>query len=131
MKKTSETTDPILKAYLDRIEAATAQIVAAKLAPIIRDLTQATKAKSSVIDVQPAIEPPSDRFVTMTEACELLRINRTTMLRRERQGKVPRRKEFPDGRTRWLKSQWDEWIASAKEHKPDPAKSAELAARLH
>lgn len=79
--------------------------------------------------IEPAL-PPGDRFVSMAELCKRLGLNRTTVLRRERADKIPRRQTFPDGRSGWTASQIEEWFAAAQEHEPNHQENLARAARL-
>ncbi len=72
----------------------------------------------------------TEHFVSMAKMCRMLGLNRTTVLRRERQGKIPRRLAFPDGRSGWTRTQIDAWFATATPHTPDAEAAARLVARL-
>ncbi len=51
-----------------------------------------------------------ERFVTMREAGKRLNCHRTTLLRMERQGRIPKRRRM-SGRTGWLQSEIETHLA--------------------
>jgi excisionase family DNA binding protein len=68
--------------------------------------------------VQPQAITPApiegERFVTMREASKRLNCHRTTLLRMERQGRMPKRRRM-SGRTGWLQSEIETYLASLSE----------------
>jgi len=107
------------------VDAAVKEAVAAHLAPAMAELRrQAADAADSPGDRGP------ERIVTIPELCRRLDVNRTTILRRERAGKLPRRVTFPDGRLGWSSIEIDKWFAKAAELPRDEMADAERAARL-
>lgn len=107
----------------DLINEAIASAIKQHVVPLIEKVTAEARP-------QPNVEPEIEHFVSMTEMCEQLKVNRTTVLRRERAGLVPKRKKFPDGRAGWLWSEIEQWFASATDKEPDPVADAERAARI-
>ncbi|OYW54232.1 MAG: hypothetical protein B7Y80_12965 [Hyphomicrobium sp. 32-62-53] len=108
----------------DLINDAVRRAVAEHVAPLIAELKRLPRTEPV-----PAPVPGAERFVSMSELCQRLGVNRSTLLRREKAGKLPARKTFPDGRVGWTASQVDDWFAQAREG-TDPERNAELAARI-
>lgn len=77
------------------------------------------------------VAPETERIVGMRELCERLGVNRTTVLRKERQGKVPRRRQFPDGQMGWLSTEIDAWLKGSPRTELSPTERARLASRIH
>lgn len=109
----------------DAIHAAVQAAVAEHMAPFLKELR-----KVAFAEAQAPAGKGEERFVSMVELCKRLGVNRSTILRRERVGKLPKRRTFPDGRVGWTASDIDRWFASATEG-TDPERNAELAARIH
>lgn len=116
---TSKPTDPLS----ELIHAAVASAVAEHISPLIAGLA------SKPAPPEPPAQIGGERFVSMVELCQRLGVNRSTLLRRERAGKLPTRKTFPDGRVGWTASQIDRWFAQATSG-TDAERNAALAARI-
>lgn len=106
------------------IDAAVERAVEKRVVPLIEGLKLATPADIATP------EPKPETFVSMGDMCDRCGVNRTTILRRERAGKLPKRRKFPDGRVGWLGSEIDAWFASAKHEERDAVLNAERAARI-
>lgn len=50
------------------------------------------------------------RRIGIPEMCKRLGIARATLMRRERQGTIPKRKAWPDGTKAWLQADLDAWM---------------------
>lgn len=114
-------TDPLS----DLINAAVAAAVAEHVAPLIAGLASRPAQPEPLM----AVQMGGERFVSMVEMVQRLGVNRSTLLRRERAGKLPKRKTFPDGRVGWTASQIDAWFKQAVEG-TDPERNAARAARI-
>ena len=114
----------------EAIRTAVRDALAEHLAPVLAELKKAQPPAAPEAPQAPS-QPRGERFVSMTELCERLGVNRTTILRRERVGKLPKRREFLDGRLGWTASQVDEWFKAAAEPENDAQRRAMLAGRLH
>lgn len=117
----TRSTDPLA----DLIEAAVKAAVAEHVVPLVADIIR------QVARSDPCALPgkEAERFVSMVELAQRLGVNRSTLLRRERAGKLPMRKTFPDGRVGWTASQIDDWFKAATEG-TDANRNAALAARI-
>ena len=108
------------------INQAVRDALAEHLSPLLQEVRRCLPPQYS----EPTIDRCGERFVSMTELCERMGVNRTTLLRRERVGKVPRRRTFPDGRRGWSSIEIDDWFKRAALVEPDAAANAALAARI-
>lgn len=61
---------------------------------------------------QPADYPKIDRFVSLKEMGDITGWHRTTILKAEGLGHIPRRLKLPNGQTAFLFSEVRDWIAS-------------------
>lgn len=128
----SATTDPITAAIEAAVEAGIAKAIDERIVPLLIDLRESFNRPAEVpTSTDLTAVPQPDRIVSMARACEMLGVNRTTLLRRERKGQIPLRKTFPCGTVGWLKSQWDDYFARATDYQRNPEKNAERAARFH
>ena len=124
--------DPIAAAIKAAVRDELEVVFAEQIRPLLEELVaKAQPAEAPAAPAELSTELPLDGYVSVTRACELLAINRSTLIRRERKGELPVRKSFPDGRVGYLRSQWETFFANATDYKRDPAKSAERAARFH
>ena len=98
--------------------------------PLAVEVARELRAPSGLGEAISTAMPTHERFVSMTELCTRLGINRTTALRRERVGKLPQRRTFPDSRMGWTSGDIDAWFARAASVGPDTERNAELAARI-
>ena len=57
-------------------------------------------------------EPQTDRRVSVVEAARLCGVHRTTILRYEQQRTIPPRRKLPGGRTGWLLSEVQAFLAT-------------------
>ncbi len=86
-----------------------------------------TKAKAQT----ETAEPGREYRVNMAEMSKRLGgCHRTTVLRKERLGLIPKRRLFPDGEMAWLGSDVDRWFASATTGEDETARRSQLADRL-
>jgi len=106
------------------VDAAVKRAMAEHVVPAIVELKQQAPVTSQVVD------PKAERFVSMAEMCQRLGVNRTTVLRRERSGKIPKRRTFPDGQTGWSSLDVEAWFAGSKTLVRDDAANHERASRL-
>lgn len=113
-------------ALTEIIHEAVKQAVAEQIAPLLAELKRLPPTHE-----KPQVVPPNaERFVSMTELCQRLGVNRSTVLRRERVGKLPMRKTFPDGRVGWTATVIDEWFSRAVDG-TDAKRAADLIGRLN
>lgn len=125
------TTSPRVSNPLDEaIRTAVRDALDEHLAPVLAELRSARTALPAEAGVI-AQQPRGERFVSVTELCDRLGVNRTTIARRERAGKLPRRREFPDGRLGWTASEIEAWFKRATEPQDDGERRAGLLGRLH
>ena len=125
MSQTKQTTGTLESVIAEAVQRGVEAAFVERINPVLASLQQATPAAAPT-----ASEPGAVRYISMTELCTRLSINRTTALRRERLGKIPARRAFPDGRLGWNSTDIDAWFASAAEAQRDPVRNADLASRL-
>lgn len=70
------------------IEAAVSRALEAQLPSIIDALKQSIEATKS----EEPVQDNPDRFVKLSEACSILGVHKTTILRQEKLGKLPKRR---------------------------------------
>ena len=104
MKKTR---DPLTALVNDAVENALER----RLDPFLAELADRTKP---ALPASPHLPEGADRYVSMSEMAERLGVDRSTVNRREKAGKIPPRRRFPDGRKGWLARDIDDWFARAK-----------------
>jgi predicted DNA-binding transcriptional regulator AlpA len=92
------------------IEAAVARALDAKIPELIRAVSSAV-ASTKPAPVVKSDEP--DRFVKVAEACSLLAMHKTTLLRHEAAGLLPKRRRLPGGQSGYLMSDLTAIMAGA------------------
>ena len=72
-----------------------------------------------------------DRRIHMQKMRKMLGdVHRTTVLRKEREGLIPKRRLFPDGQLAWLGSEVDAWFASSTAAPTGDQRRTELLGRI-
>ena len=94
-------------AVAEAVDKAIRDAVRVHIEPAIARLAAASS------ELSPVAKPAAVRFVSMNELIERLGgVCRSTILRREFQGKLPPRVTFPDGRQGWRSDVIDTFFAS-------------------
>jgi predicted DNA-binding transcriptional regulator AlpA len=62
------------------------------------------------LEAQPSDLPQLDRLVSVKTFCELTGWARSTVLRNEALGRIPRRRKLPNNQTAFLASEIIEWV---------------------
>ncbi|MDX2201648.1 MAG: AlpA family phage regulatory protein [Hyphomicrobiaceae bacterium] len=83
-------------------------------ARVVRPPAEGDAALDSVSD--------GNRFIGLPEMCRRLGLTRTSVVRREQAGLIPRRLKWPDGRVGWKQADIDAWMAQV-EVAPDNSKA--------
>lgn len=112
--------DPLTEAINAAVKAAFAEHVT----PLMKELKKPTS------EPPPKATVDGERFVSMNELGARLGVTSRTIRRRERAGKLPKRRTFPDGSVGWTASDINRWFESAIEGE-NQERNAELAARIH
>jgi len=108
----------------EAVEAAMKQAVAEHIAPAIAELQRQAVASGPSV---PA-DAKTERFVSMAEMCTRLGINRTTVIRREKMGKIPKRRDIA-GHHGWSSLDVDA-LFNMPASSPDVEANARLASRI-
>lgn len=93
------------------IEAAAERIFERQVQQLERMLPRLIReAMSSLSTPQPKPVLDGQRFYSIKAAAERLGVSRSSILRYEREGKMPARRKLPSGRTGWLGSDIDGFL---------------------
>ena len=112
------------------VRDAICELMPLHMKPLAVEVARELRATSGLGEAIPTAMPAAERFVSMSELCQRLGVNRSTILRRERVSKLPRRRTFPDGRMGWTSGDIDAWFARAASVAANAEGNAALASRI-